>query len=73
MVKIDATMMTLGDALDLSDPNISMRDKVAILERFVTEGSLRDLPIKDLGELMKDIDKQIELLLNPTTGLTGSI
>ena len=67
-IQLDVTKFTVGDILDLSAPDvdISLVDKLRIIDRGVVKGNLRSVPILELPEVIEQITTAIKEQANPT-------
>jgi hypothetical protein len=65
-IRLDVSVYTVGDLLDLDDDGIKLVDKLRIVEKGVVEGSLRAVPLVDLPKIIEQISMEINTEANPT-------
>jgi hypothetical protein len=70
-IEVDLSNVTLGDFQDLADSNIPVSQRFSVIEKFVSKGKARDIPILKLDRFMDLVTLKLEVQSNPTSGANG--
>lgn len=65
-LKLDVSVYTVGDILDMADDNIELVEKLRIIEKGIVEGDLRAVPLTQLPQVIEQISMEMNTEANPT-------
>ena len=65
-IKLDVSVYTVGDILDMADDSINLIEKLRIIEKGVVEGDLRSVPLVQLPQVIDRISMEVDTKANPT-------
>ena len=64
--EVDVTLFNVGDIMDLTDDAIPLKERLIILQKGITKGNLRLLPLHKLPEFIEAISAELGKQGNPT-------